>query len=281
MAMNRVSDITLAKAVTLAGGIPSLSVFNYKNDFTLLKQDILEYKNTFGNAKLLLSIGIDELLNQEIFNMIIDYNIEFIELIPDNEDEHPNKETKATRKNLAIKLLADKNIKVFLKCLSDYEIVDNLAGVILKGVEGAGRGFYKTDRLFDYIKTKYPYLHIIVSGGIGSAEQVKYYMDKGALAIGIGTLFAAAKECKIVTESKMKMVESTSDNLTRFSSGANQYALIFKEMKQDHYNHTHGLEAAIKSSSEGHIFAGNGINYVTEIKSVEDIIKSLIANLHP
>jgi len=279
MAMNKVSDINLAKAVRLAGGLPSLSGYNYNNNYSLLEQDILEYKNTFNDAKLLLSIGVDELLTPQIFKMIIDYNVEFIELIPDTDEENPNKEINEDNKLVAVKLLNNAGIKVFIKCLGRIGNIDNVTGLILKGREGAGRGFYKTDPLFDHVREKHPSLHIIISGGIGTAEQVAYYMNKGALAIGIGTLFAACKESKISIESKLKMINASSTDITRFSTGAAQNALIFTEVENDNFNHTAGIRLGVQGVAAGHIFAGESIDQITGIVPVENIINILVSQL--
>jgi NAD(P)H-dependent flavin oxidoreductase YrpB (nitropropane dioxygenase family) len=150
---------------------------------------------------------------------------------------------------------------------------------VLKGNEGAGRGRYPTEKLFEHIQSKFPHLLIIVSGGISNADQVKYYIDRGAVAVGVGTLISACQESKISIETKHRMIKSSADNLTRFSDQAGQQALVFKKYNNDDANHTHSLSAGINNPINGHVFAGIAIDSITDILPVDTIIKSLVAKL--
>ena len=281
MPMNKVSDLTLAIAVRRAGALPSLSVFNY-GDVVLLEQDLIDYKKEFNDVKLLLSISDKELRMQSVCDLIIKHQIEFIEVIqytpgegliqPSLEELQLNIELEKTN----IELIRNNNVKVFLKTHNIKNIKYIVDGLVLKGQEGAGRGTELLETLFTDIKKHSLELPIIVSGGIGTARQVKYYLENGASAVGIGTLLAVSKECKISNETKLKMIESTSNDIKRFSTGAPQNALIFTEIANDTFNHTQGLEQGIAGTSSGHIFMGTGIDCVSAIRSVSDIINDLI-----
>jgi NAD(P)H-dependent flavin oxidoreductase YrpB (nitropropane dioxygenase family) len=155
-------------------------------------------------------------------------------------------------------------------------MVPGITGVIIKGEEGAGRGSISLLALFNQIKIEYPALEIIVSGGIGSRDQVKYYMDRGALAVSIGTLLAVSEESKVSLETKFKIINSSSDDIKKFSLGAKQNALIFSSVENDDFNHTHSLQAGIINANTGHVFAGQSINHIRKIKPVKEIINSLI-----
>lgn len=275
MAMNQVSDLTLAKAVRRAGAIPSLSIFNYKDNFQGLINDLKEYANEFKDLKLFLSVGENELVIPEVLKLILKSKIEFVELINSDSNE---KTASPIEKQNAISSILLSGCKVFTKCLDESDIIPNINGIILKGNEGAGRGLVSTKELFLNIRKKYPELKIIVSGGIGSASEVKHYMDAGATGIGIGTLFAVSKESKISYETKSKMLEATSNSLKLLTSGASQRALIFTE-EVDDYNNTHGLVKGIQSPKHGHVFAGNGIDHISQIKTVEEIVQLLVAEL--
>lgn len=275
MAMNRVSDIALAKAVDAAGAVASLSVFNYdQNGLAGLKQDLDE----FGHGKIVISLGVTELINPKILNTLLEYKIEFIELIPDTNGEFSVTDQKKIDKDTALKTLKSNGVKIFVKCIGEDEIDISATAIIIKGNDGAGRGIFPTKKLFEYIRNKYPTLNVIVSGGVGTADDVKFYMDNGALAVGIGTLLAASQESKISIETKLKMVAATVKDLSDFTSGAKQRSLIFSEVADD-YNHTIGLSKGIHTPTIGHVFAGNGIDHVTEIKPVADIINALVAKL--
>ena len=281
MPMNKVSDLTLAMAVRHAGALPSLSIFNY-NNLILLEQDLVDYKKEFNDVKLLLSISTKALMIQSVCDLIIKYQIEFVEVIRDTlgEDlrkltlEEEQSKTKFEKTNL--ELIRNNNVKVFLKTHNTKNIEYIVDGLVLKGQDGAGRGTESLETLFTDIKKHSPDLPVIVSGGIGTAEHVKYYLDKGANSIGIGTLLAVSKECKISNETKLKMIESTANDIKRFGNGASQNALIFTEIVNDTFNHSQGLEQGITGVASGHIFAGTAIDHISEIRPVSDIINDLI-----
>jgi NAD(P)H-dependent flavin oxidoreductase YrpB (nitropropane dioxygenase family) len=272
MAMNQVSDIHLAIAVRQAGAIPSLSIFNYSS-LEGLEDDLFKYQHEFGDSKILLSLGVRQLVNNRVLNSIISNRIELVELIPPHLEEEGADDIAV---ETALEILKNNNIKVFEKCLGISPKYRNIFGVVLKGNEGAGRGKESLSKLFDVVVENYP---TIVSGGIGTAEQVKYYIDKGALAVGIGTLFAASVESKISNNTKLKMIESSSSDIQNFKTGAKQNALIFKELEGDDYNHTLGITKGIRDPSQGHVFVGQSIDQVTSIRRVSEIVKYLISKL--
>lgn len=272
MAMNQVSDIHLAIAVRKAGAIPSLSIFNY-NSLAELEDDFFKYQSEFGDSKILLSIGVGQIINHRVLESIITNRIELVELIP-NDINEIGADTITIEESLEI--LKNNNVKVFEKCLGVSPRYRNIYGVILKGNEGAGRGKESLSKLFDIVVENYP---TIVSGGIGTAEQVKYYIDKGALAVGIGTLFAASVESKVSTETKLKMIDATSLDIKNFKQGVKQNALIFKEVDGDDYNHTLGIAKGIQDSNQGHVFVGKSIDQITSIRRVSEIVKYLISKL--
>jgi NAD(P)H-dependent flavin oxidoreductase YrpB (nitropropane dioxygenase family) len=282
MPMNKVSDLTLAMAVRRAGALPSLSIFNY-SDVALLEQDLIDYKKEFNDTKLLLSISDKELRMQSVCNLIIQHQIEFVEILQHTPGEglliQPSYEefqSKTQLEKANLELIRNNNVKVFLKTHNTKNIEYIVDGLVLKGQDGAGRGTESLETLFADIKKHSPDLLVIVSGGIGTAEQVKHYLDNGANAVGIGTLLAVSKECKISNETKLKMIESTSNDIKKFNNGAVQNALIFTEIANDTFNHTQGLEQGIAGTSSGHIFAGTGIDHISEIRPVSDIIDDLI-----
>lgn len=299
MAMNRLSDVKLACAVSSAGGIPSLSGYNYYTgpdtwDASWFRKDIETYKTITGKTDLLLSLGISELLDESIQQLIVDYNIKLIELIPDSPTELKTKDPSLTTTDIDNRNNNVRNIlnqfrqtgtKVFVKVLAVKEVNDHnlkFDGVILKGPAGAGRFSHHTsslEELFENFKTTYPDQLIVVSGGISTSKQVKYYIDNGAYAIGIGTLLAVSKESKMSTATKQTVVNGSSEKIKPLKAGAAQNALSFADTTDDSYNNTRGLAAGLADPTKGHIFVGKAIDNITEVRSVTDIIQDLVKDL--
>lgn len=287
MAMNKVSDVNLAVAVHNAGGIGSLSVFNYfiapmiiSPD--LFKADIEEFINITNSNNLLVSMGANEIFNDRLFNVLIETKVKFVECIRYQENEVADWRYKNTVLLKKVQLLKDIGTIVFTKELDFDPVVELFDGVILKGPDGAGRvsdSGESLEDLFDQYKTAYPDLKIIVSGGIGTAVQVKHYIDRGAFGVGIGTMLAVAEESKISHQAKMKIVESSVNDLKRLSTGAQQRAIIIKEIEKDNYNNSWGLVAGLTDATNGHIFSGTGVQYITSIRPARDIINDLVKKL--
>ena len=285
MAMNKVSDVNLAIAVRKAGAIPSLSIFNYFSAVdhisdSILRSALCRYKSATGDCNILLSISEAELIDKRFQKVIIEEQVRLIELIPNSLDEAPFSQFHRDQLTLAIDEIRSNGTLVFVKVLAIEDVMDDIDGVILKGSEGAGRGTTNLEILFEKVRNKFIDLPIIVSGGIGTSAQVKWFIDNGALAVGIGTLFAASLESRVSYETKLKMVEATADSITKLGTGAVQNALIFSSTENDSFNNTKGLIAGIKSPNTGHVFVGTGVDQITGILPVEEIIQNLVKELY-
>ena len=289
MAMNRVSDVKLAVACSRAGILPSLSIFNYyigpgQISFSKAHDAFSSYNEQTNSAPLLLSCGVDTLVDDGQFKLIEEHNIKVVELLFDSPQETAITPERIAKRNQRITELHEQGITIFLKALNIADINDipGIDGIILKGPNAAGRVVDDGDTLVDRIRkcqARYPHLHIIANGGIGDSADLKEVLDAGAVAGGLGTIFAAAEECAISTETKLKMVEASADDIKKLNGGAQQQALIFKELTKDVHNNTHGLNAGIKSPTAGHVFAGTGIGKINAIKPVQQIVNELIKDL--
>jgi len=288
MAMNRVSDVKLAVAGAQAGILPSLSIFNYyvvpaTVDVQRARAAIDEFKTLSNNAPILLSISVDTLINDQSFELLLDTRVKVIELVLDSPAENTITEERNALRDSRIAQLRSLNVIVLQKALNvaDIEEVD-MDGFILKGPGGAGRVVEDGDNLIDRIKqcrALYPNKYIIANGGVGTPAQLKECLDAGADAVGLGTIFAAAEECAISTETKLKMVEATATDIKKLNRGAQQQALVFKELTKDVYNNTRGLAEGIRNPESGHVFAGSGIDSITAIKPVKQIVEELTKDI--
>jgi enoyl-[acyl-carrier protein] reductase II len=288
MAMNRVSDVNLAVAGANAGILPSLSIFNYYTGPGQLDVDkataaIIEYNLKTNNAPLLLSIGVDTLVVDEAYNMLIVTNVKVVELLLDSPAENVITEKRNNIRNMRIAELRSRGVIVLQKALNIADIEEvEVDGFILKGPDAAGRVINDGDTLLDRIrkcKERYPEKYVVANGGVGNSAQLKECLEAGADAVGLGTIFAASAECSISTETKLKMVSATAQDVHALKGGAKQHALIFKELTKDVHNNTHGLTAGIKSPTVGHVFVGKGIEHINGIKPVQQIVDELTKDL--
>jgi len=287
MAMNRVSDVKLAIAGAAAGVLPSLSVFNYYTgpgvcNAIKLNDALVSFNVATNNAPLLFSIDVSNILKDEIFACLIDNKIKVVELVLDDSSESTITDDRLALTAQRVNNLRSNGSIVFAKSLGleDLPTIE-VDGIILKGPTAAGRVLNGLSLLESIatIKAMHPELHIIASGGIGNSDQIQECLDAGAIGVGLGTIFAAAEECSISMETKLKMIEASANDITKLTGGAKQNALVFSELPNDVYNNTHGMAAGAKSPISGHIFAGSSIQYVNAIESVDQIVKRLASNL--
>lgn len=287
MAMNRVSDLKLALAVRQGGGLPSLSIFNYysfktgsrKIDCESLLADLIEYKKQVGDLNILLSFGVAEFLSPEVFSIVETHLPCAVELIIEPQDSE--KLNELFEKTNALRQRGCLLFKKSLGAGDTEHIIEQFDGIVLKGNEGAGTVVKEQtatlESNFKRVQDKFPGKLIIPNGGIGTAEQVKYYLDAGAYAVGIGTLFAAAEESAVSATTKQKMIEASAADLEKTTSGAHQQGLFFsKPFEKDSFNNTQSLISGVKTGTSGHILAGKGIDHISAILPAAEIIKRLI-----
>ena len=269
--MNGVSDLNLALACARAGVVPSL--ISYK--FTSMSE--------FGNAVTEILKECTEIQVAFSFNDIIaqaelikQLGITHIEIL-DFEQEDLSAENRA-----AINQLRSQGVKILLKVLLPHiipEFIDIIDAVTVKGSEGAGRSAQdvKLETIIFEIKSSYPDLPILASGGVKNGKDIRLLLAHGACAVSIGTLFAMSKESPIPDTVKDKLLQSTSGDIRRLKMGARQRAVVFDEHGDDDFNNTVGLYSGLRTGNSGHIFIGNAIDSITEMLSVQEIVDHLVS----
>jgi NAD(P)H-dependent flavin oxidoreductase YrpB (nitropropane dioxygenase family) len=299
--MNQISDINLAIAVKKAGAIPCLSAFNYfKNENEidsylinqnvkmydtrwgkfvpyLLLKDIMQYKSKFKELDLFISLNTEALMITEIQEMLIEHKVRFIEFVH-------TKFTTMDDEKYAINFLnklKDNGTKIFVKTLSlsNHNLYD-FDGLILKGPQGAGTIVdtgLSINELFLKARKLYPNLKLIVSGGVSTNTEIKYYLDNGAVAVGIGTLFAVSSESSMSLETKIKMINLTSDNIQNLKKMFTQNLIQFSKL--ENVLTSDALKKGLDNPNEGLVFIGHGINQITKILTVHEIIQALVKDL--
>jgi hypothetical protein len=270
--MNPVSDVNLAVACSNAGMTPTLCGFIYYRNGALnnelFEAGLKEYVVRASNSSVIPSLDGKDMKNTQTLDILTKYNIKFVELIEGvDQDSWPEIQ----------KICKKSNITPIIKVLYHTEILDGFEVIMLKGGEGAGRGNKNMSLLetFETIKQLYPLIKIIVSGGIGTGAEVEQYIDRGAVAVAIGTLFAASEESSISLTAKQKIVDATIDNLVRLGK-AQQNALVFSPVNNDDFNNTKSIRLGIKSGTDGHVFLGQAVNQVNKIESVAQILFNLL-----
>ena len=278
--MNQVSTVELAIACHRAGIFPTISAFNnYKKNILQIedfKKILEQYVSVTGTSNVIASMNISDFLNPTVLAILCDLKISHVELVDRISPEN-------IKPILVHKAKFNKHAgHVIFKVLAVNDICYLFDGFIIKGPDGAGRSApgesNSLETYFNNLKKIAPSVAIIPSGGISTSHQVKQWIDKGATAVGIGSLFAASKESPITQTAKEKLVNATSNDL-KVLDEVNQLALVFTPIKSDGINNTHGLTKGVRTGSEGHLFIGRGVDQITKIISVNDIVQNLVKDL--
>lgn len=263
--INFVSDARLAIACNRAGIIPSL-VDNDK-----IKEQLKEFRDSCPKGDLILAINPQRILMHSI-TLFKKYGVSHIQLL-----DHPNLNALKSLKRAT-------NIKIIHKSLSPMdlsEIESFLDAVDLKSPDAASRvmatGQITMERFLEQ-KVTNPNLPIIVTGGISTSAEIKTYLDAGAEAVGLGTMFALSEESRIDSDKKLKMIKKSFSDVT--SLGVNRMnGIVFSETEDKDGNHSDGLKLGRDTKDQGVIWAGKALDNITSIESVQTIVDRLTKGL--
>jgi len=287
--MNKGSTLDLAVAVYQAGGYPSLCSWTYNGKHELMQRDLDQFVEITGSNKIHLSFELEEYPSAVVHDIVGSHNIPTIEIIYGNKNTFRPTGSEEELTEDVIKLLQPikaLGTKVFKRI---YDNVDQatmdchlLDGFCIKGAESAGFSS-STPIKESFLRQREltPKAMLIPYGGIGTAEQVREYMELGAEMVAAGTVLALSLESTMSIETKMAAIKAQSKDLTQFShTVANverkQSALQFKPYDgPDDANGTMGLIRGLRGKETGHVYLGRGIDHVTELKSCQEIIKQL------
>lgn len=277
--MNGVSDLNLALAVHEAGAMPSLFASG-EDRYEKLDCDLAEFTKCTGAANIVLHLGFHELELLQYIKLVAKYKVSHIELfgrahLSDEYLSGDDAEQFTPMQASAIKLLKTTSKVSIRSFLPKKSTIVN--AVALKGSDAAGlSGTMTTKDLFDQQILKTPNLSLIPYGGVGTPEQVKYYIDKGAAGVAVGTLFASSKESCLADTVKQKMISSKSSSLIKFNTL--QQALILGSSDEVMSDNTENRQTSLEKGIAGQgglIYAGKSIDYVNEIRSVSEIVDYL------
>ena len=299
--MNKGSTVELAIAVHNAGGYPSLCSWTYNGRLQLMQRDLDKFVKQTNSNKIHVSFELNELVQpKEVHDIIKFYNIPTVEIIYGYTDttrtyDEFDLETEQTVQT-SLRLLHELGVKIFKR---SYTPVDEatmkrhfLDGFCVKGNEAAGfTSSVPTKDLFLKQRELTPNALVIPYGGVGTAEQVKDYLDLGAETVAIGTLLAMSAESPIKTETKLAAINATKDDLkTRIHSFPTSDGVVERKQNMlqfgpytgnDDANGTLGLVRGLydKKDQLGHAYLGHSVDQVKSILPCSEIIKNLTALL--
>ena len=296
--MNKGSTLPLALAVHRAGGYPSLCSWTYNRHFSAMQADLDQFVAETGSNCIHLSFELDELSELSVcYNIVKSHGVPTIEIIYGQTNAPGVDNSTFIDMDRAVaellKPLHDMGTKIFRRI---YEPVDQetmkqhyLDGFCIKGLEAAGfSGFEPVHDLFLKQKELTPDAMLIPYGGIGTAAQVREYLDLGAEMVGIGTVLALSEESTIKHETKLAVIAARKDDLKQvrhvYPDGKErkQNMLQFEPYQgRDDANGTAGLVQGIwkKNSKVGHIYVGHSVDHIDSILPCNQIIKNLVADL--
>lgn len=298
--MNKGSTVELAVAVHEAGAYPSLCSWTYNRHPQAMQSDLDKFVNLTGSNKIHLSFELNEFNSvQDHIDIVKSYNIPTIEIIYGHSNSFSSTATESQLEYDLLKLLTplkELGTRIFKRI---YDPVNAetahkhlLDGFCIKGLESAGFGSYTpVKELFLQQKQLTPDLSLIPYGGVGTASQVREYLDLGAEIVAVGTLLAFSAESSIKRETKLAAIQAKKENLVEFKhtlpadTGTvtrKQNALQFEPYTgPDDANGTIGLVQGIwkKNTNSGHVYVGHSIDHVAEISTCQQIIDNLVKEL--
>jgi hypothetical protein len=296
--MTGISYWEFAVSIYEAGAIPSISTYCYyqkkKLNFIRFESAIKNFIKFTKSNNFIVAAELHHLLDNNFVDIICNNNVGFLEFFPIDQQNNiiTNLEIKNI-KNTLVALNKKTDVKILYRGNANYlnDLTTPLFegklvhGLTITGSDSAGQGsIITTKRLFELLKISTiidKNLALIPAGGIGTPQQVQEYLELGADAVAVGTLFAACKESVLNDAVKQKMISATKQDLSRFSDSKQQALMLGlmlgSEIKNDTKNHSISLNAGIKGDGEiGHIFAGHGIDNITKIRTARETVEYLM-----
>ncbi|MGZ4850079.1 MAG: nitronate monooxygenase [Candidatus Bathyarchaeia archaeon] len=286
LAMNQVSDMPFAIACAEAGVYPSVSTVTYhtasSTDYHRLVDDLILFKKARGNCDVMFSVYHRDMRDKALFKILKAAGVTHLELVM------PWGNYKIAELIAEIQAIKDYDFTIMMRSIEFnknewrqtrngtlYPYFDML---LLKGNKGAGAvGPQSVEEMFFIAKYQHPDKMLVPAGGIGTAQQMKFFIENGATAVGIGTLFAASVESCLSQETKEKMVQAEFAHVKE-KTHPEKNSLVFKHLpKTSDLNHTLSLKLGIKRPDlGGHIYCGAGVDNINSILTLKEIVQKLV-----
>lgn len=284
--MNQGSSLKLALAVHCAGAFPSLFLggplpLNYDNIESILAQ----FRSTTNGMNVVIPVDRYLLTDKTFIRLMHNYAPSHIEILPSDingEESTVYSFLTEPQIKLALKTLRARSkiiLRLYQPVTSNTEF--QVDGFYIKGKESAGKtGNWTVRDLFLEQKKLTPNIPVIPYGGIGTPDQVGWYMTHGAAAVGVGTLFATCVESPLSTEVKQKIVGITRDDLTCLKDTHQNCLVMGKLNSESGWNRDNSLKEGITGNGqEGIVYLGTAVDHVTHIRTVKETVDFLCSNL--
>ena len=267
--MNLVSDAKLAVACNKAGIVPSLV------GSSDLEEQLKEFRESCPKGDLVLAADLQRMEKHLVYLIALyrKYGVSHIQVL-NNSNSNTN----------TLKLLnSEVDIKIIYKSLRPMDLSKMLHcdAIDLKSPDAASRvrvTGQTTIKRFLEQKAINPNLPIIVTGGISTSAEIKMYLDAGAEAVGLGTMFALSEESRINSDKKLEMIKKSFSDV--MSIGKNRMnGNVFSKTPDTDDNHSDGLKLGRDTIDRGVIWAGKALNNITAIESVQTIVDRLTKEL--
>jgi NAD(P)H-dependent flavin oxidoreductase YrpB (nitropropane dioxygenase family) len=299
-AMNRVSDLPLALACWEAGIFPSLVVSEFvqfdtvKKDYDRVDSLLKEFVHCTGSANLVFSVGIEHLFDRELMCILKSHQVSHLEIYAISNPRGPTNDWDSIKTKLGTQYNAV--IAATVKNLQPMKIMYRRRNpevspfdfaYCLKGSDSAGSSAdgHTTREIFEKQIALTPGGILIPYGGVGTPTQVAEYINLGATAVGVGTLFAASAESSLSQEAKQALIDATQvEKLPDTQQNAvllgNREQVLADRKSEADWNRENALEKGIQGNGKtGLIYAGAGIKYITKIRKVSEIVEYLTSEL--
>ena len=278
--MNSVSDLALASAVHSAGAMPSLMINWTTHD--LLHDQLKEFVCLNGNGNCVLQLSYKDLVESTVLSLVKQYQISHIELfgmigISNNKMQNEFSTVMSHPKYREGYQRLKNNCRILSRIFTPAA-VQGIDAYALKGAESAGfSGNISVKDLFVQQQLQTPDSPLVPYGGVGTPEQVAWYINHGAAGVAVGTLFAATQESCLNYETKMAMVHASNQDLQKLNTS--QQALVLGDISQDRTpNRQSSLDQGIAGQG-GLVYAGTAIDHVTHIRTAQEVVDYLTSKL--
>jgi hypothetical protein len=282
--MNGGSTLDLAIAVYRAGAFPSLFLarHNYKESEQQLE---IFQKITSGN-NVVIPMTRNELLDESFFKLIHKFAPSHIELFPSdstgNVDNLDSYFSDVSIVSALKKLRHHSKLILRLYQPANEYIAQHVDAFYIKGLESAGKtGAWSVKDLFLEQKNITPTIPVIPYGGVGTPQQVQWYIEHGAEAVGVGTVFATCIESPLSLEVKQKILKISSEDIVRLTDTQQNCVVLGEIQSQDNdWNRYHSLKKGMHGDgTQGHIYLGHAVNHIDKIRTVDEAVQYLCSML--